>query len=259
MSYSRRSPGTSPTRRCAWHGRAYLLGLLSQTERKNGWTLAEFAGDVSPDRLQRLLNFSPWDEDACRNALSRYVVRHLGDHARAAGKAREAADLLAAAGETEHAAFWRYIQAHALFDRGRPEDLAAARVALEDATANGPRTAWFRRLGRTVADLQGHERTADDTDRFFLAWDEWRREAGGRLDRALSDGRALLAGSHDEQCEGLKVLARLAGASGERPPKTEQSATDCRWTWSTVKELSTSSPGVPLPGAAIQPRSMSSP
>jgi len=60
------------------HGRAYLLGLLSQTERKNGWTLAEFAGDVSPDRLQRLLNFSPWDEDACRDAIRRYVVAHLG-------------------------------------------------------------------------------------------------------------------------------------------------------------------------------------
>ena len=25
--------------------RAYVLGLLSHTERKNGWTLAEFAGD----------------------------------------------------------------------------------------------------------------------------------------------------------------------------------------------------------------------
>lgn len=61
------------------HGRAYLLGLLSQAERKNGWTLAEFAGDVSPDGLQRLLNYSPWDEEACRDALSRYVVRHLGD------------------------------------------------------------------------------------------------------------------------------------------------------------------------------------
>jgi SRSO17 transposase len=61
------------------HGRAYLLGLLSQAERKNGWTLAEFAGDVSPDGLQRLLNFSPWDEDACRDAVRRYVVRHLGD------------------------------------------------------------------------------------------------------------------------------------------------------------------------------------
>jgi hypothetical protein len=63
------------------HGRAYLLGLLSQTERKNSWMLAEFAGDVSPDGLQRLLNYSPWDEDGCRDALSRYVVRHLGDPA----------------------------------------------------------------------------------------------------------------------------------------------------------------------------------
>src|SRR5712692_2750064 len=61
------------------HGRAYLLGLLSQTERKNGWTLAEFAGDASPDGLQRLLNFSPWDQDACRDAVRWYVVRHLGD------------------------------------------------------------------------------------------------------------------------------------------------------------------------------------
>jgi hypothetical protein len=28
--------------------RAYLLGLLSQSERNNGWTIAEFAGDLSP-------------------------------------------------------------------------------------------------------------------------------------------------------------------------------------------------------------------
>jgi SRSO17 transposase len=61
------------------HGRAYLLGLLSHAERKNSWSLAEFAGDVSPDGMQRLLNFSPWDEDACRDAVARYVVRNVGD------------------------------------------------------------------------------------------------------------------------------------------------------------------------------------
>ena len=52
-------------------GRAYVLGLLSQAERKNSWQLAEFAGDASPDGMQRLLNFSPWDEDAVRDALAR--------------------------------------------------------------------------------------------------------------------------------------------------------------------------------------------
>jgi hypothetical protein len=60
-------------------GRAYLLGLLSHAERKNSWSLAEFAGDASPDGMQRLLNFSPWDQDACRDAVHRYVVANLGD------------------------------------------------------------------------------------------------------------------------------------------------------------------------------------
>jgi len=63
------------------HGRAYLLGLLSGAERKNSWQLAEFAGDASPDGMQRLLNFSPWDEDAVRDALDRYAVKAMGDPA----------------------------------------------------------------------------------------------------------------------------------------------------------------------------------
>jgi SRSO17 transposase len=63
------------------HGRGYVLGLLSQAERKNSWQLAELAGDVSPDGMQRLLNFSPWEEDAARDALARYVVRAMGDPA----------------------------------------------------------------------------------------------------------------------------------------------------------------------------------
>jgi hypothetical protein len=166
------------------------------------------------------------------------AVTHLwvGDQTAAANSAREAATLLAGAGETEHAAFWRYVEAHARFDRGRSDDLVAARSALEDATTSGPRTTWFRRLSRTVDDLAGHQRTgADDTDRLFLAWDEWRREVGARLDLAMGEGRAQLTGGHDQQCEGLMVLARLAGAIGERPPKTEQSAPDCRWTWSTTR------------------------
>jgi len=62
-------------------GRGYLLGLLSHAERKNSWWLAELAGEVSPDGMQRLLNFSPWDEDAARDALARYVARRMGDPA----------------------------------------------------------------------------------------------------------------------------------------------------------------------------------
>jgi SRSO17 transposase len=57
----------------------YLRGLLSPAERKNGWTLAEQAGDATPDAMQRLLNHAGWDADAVRDDLRDYVVERLGD------------------------------------------------------------------------------------------------------------------------------------------------------------------------------------
>ena len=57
---------------------AYLRGLLGQLERKNGWTLAERAGEVSPDGMQRLLRTADWDADAVRDDLRDYVTEHLG-------------------------------------------------------------------------------------------------------------------------------------------------------------------------------------
>src|SRR3981189_814987 len=57
--------------------RMYLLGLLSGAERKNSWTLAEQAGGLTPDGMQRLLNFYRWDADAVRDDLRGYVLDHL--------------------------------------------------------------------------------------------------------------------------------------------------------------------------------------
>ena len=57
---------------------AYLRGLLGQLERKNGWTLAEAAGEVSPDGMQRLLRTADWDAEAVRDELRSYVVERLG-------------------------------------------------------------------------------------------------------------------------------------------------------------------------------------
>ena len=59
--------------------RGYLRGLLAPVERKNGWQLAEAAGDAVPDGMQRLLNFYRWDADAVRDDLRGYVVDQLGD------------------------------------------------------------------------------------------------------------------------------------------------------------------------------------
>ncbi len=59
--------------------RAYLLGLLSQAERKNCWQLAEQAGHVRPGPMQRLLRYARWDADAVRDDIRTYAVEHLGD------------------------------------------------------------------------------------------------------------------------------------------------------------------------------------
>src|SRR5689334_12839072 len=57
----------------------YLTGLLSNTERKNGWQLAELAGEATPDGMQRLLNAAHWDADAVRDDLVSYALEHLAD------------------------------------------------------------------------------------------------------------------------------------------------------------------------------------
>lgn len=59
--------------------RAYLRGLLAPIERKNGWQLAEAAGDASPDGVQDFLARAHWDADAVRDELRGYVMEHLAD------------------------------------------------------------------------------------------------------------------------------------------------------------------------------------
>jgi len=63
-------------RRHAW---AYIRGLLSPVERKNGWQLAEVNGDATPYGIQHLLGRARWDVAAVRDALRSYLVQHMGD------------------------------------------------------------------------------------------------------------------------------------------------------------------------------------
>ena len=59
--------------------RAYVRGLLAPVERKNGWQLAEAAGDRTPDGVQDFLARAHWDAELVREDLRAYVVEHLGD------------------------------------------------------------------------------------------------------------------------------------------------------------------------------------
>ncbi|NRQ32956.1 IS701 family transposase [Nonomuraea sp. NN258] len=59
--------------------RACLEGLLSGLERKNGWSLAEYAGESTPDGMQRLFNAAKWDADGVRDDIRAYLMQHLGE------------------------------------------------------------------------------------------------------------------------------------------------------------------------------------
>ena len=145
--------------------------------------------------------------------------------------ARAAAKELELAGETEHSAFWKYVEAHTHYEQGSTQDVRAARRALDEAILSGPRTVWFRRLERTSAALAGSVSVSNDLDDLFLAWDTWIRESGNRIRRQLEAIRTLLKGTHNEQCEALKDMGRLVGVTTQRPARSEQSAPDCIWMW----------------------------
>src|SRR5260221_2625050 len=55
---------------------AYLTGLLSTAERKNGWQLAELAGQAAPDWVQRLLSTAHWEPHALRDDPVSLALAH---------------------------------------------------------------------------------------------------------------------------------------------------------------------------------------
>jgi SRSO17 transposase len=60
------------------HARAFVLGLLADLPRKNCWTIAEHAGQATPDGMQHLLAGAVWDHDGIRDDVRDYLVGHLG-------------------------------------------------------------------------------------------------------------------------------------------------------------------------------------
>jgi SRSO17 transposase len=57
----------------------YIDGLTADLPRKNGWTLAEHAGDHTPDKMQRLLNRAVWDHQQAQQVVREFVIEHLAD------------------------------------------------------------------------------------------------------------------------------------------------------------------------------------
>jgi SRSO17 transposase len=56
---------------------AYMQGLMSPVERKNGWQVAEEVGEATPCAMQHQLDRARWDCDRVRDELQTYVRKTL--------------------------------------------------------------------------------------------------------------------------------------------------------------------------------------
>ena len=66
----------------------YLSALVSDLPSRNGWSVAEHAGDRTPDRSQRLLSRACWDEGAAMSLVRRYAAAGLDEAARRSRRRR---------------------------------------------------------------------------------------------------------------------------------------------------------------------------
>jgi SRSO17 transposase len=55
----------------------YVRAVMSDLPKRNGWTIAEWAGDRSPDATQRLLNRASWDTSGAMSAIRRFAIARL--------------------------------------------------------------------------------------------------------------------------------------------------------------------------------------
>jgi SRSO17 transposase len=66
----------------------YIGAVASDLPARNGWTIAQQAGDRVPQRTQRLLNRAVWDTFAAMGVVRRFAVAGLEEAARRSGRRR---------------------------------------------------------------------------------------------------------------------------------------------------------------------------
>src|ERR1035437_5862816 len=66
----------------------YVSAVMSGLPKRNGWSIAQHAGDRTPDRTQRLLNRAAWDTFAAMSEVRRFAVAGMDEAARRSGRRR---------------------------------------------------------------------------------------------------------------------------------------------------------------------------
>jgi SRSO17 transposase len=240
--------------------RAFVLGLLSGLRRKNCWTIAEQAGDTSPDGMQHLLAAARWDADAIRDDVRGYVIEQLGsadgvlvvdetgDVKKGSASAGVQRQYSGTAGRVENcqvAVFLSYAAAagHALIDRelylprswtDDPSRCAAAGIPAGTAFATKPGLAR-RMIGRALdAGAPAAWVTADEVYGADpgLRGDLERRRTGYVLAVAASHQVTTAAGP----CQARALAARLPRRAWQRY-SAGQGAKGHRyydWAWAAI-------------------------
>jgi SRSO17 transposase len=75
--------------------RKYLAAVMSDLPERNGWSIAKFAGDGTPDKTQRLLNHASWEASAAMAVVRRFGADGLEAAARKHGKRKGRLKILA--------------------------------------------------------------------------------------------------------------------------------------------------------------------
>jgi SRSO17 transposase len=66
--------------------RKYVRAVMSDLPARNGWSVAEWAGDLLPDKTQRLLSRAAWDAFAAMSEVRKFAVEGLDAAARRGGR-----------------------------------------------------------------------------------------------------------------------------------------------------------------------------
>jgi SRSO17 transposase len=237
--------------------REYVCGLVAGLERKNGWTLAEHAGEKVPDGMQRLLRRADWDVDGVRDDVRDYVVEQLGDPAgvlvvdetgfvkKGTGSAGVQRQYSGTAGRTENCQIGTFLayasdRGHALIDRelylpvswtDDPERCRAAGVPDEVEFATKPRQAMAM-IGRAIdAQVPFAWVTADEAYgqvKYLRVWLEERDAAyvlaTKRNDTMITTGR-FAGGQRERRADALvaelpaRAWRRLSVGAGAHGPR----------------------------------------
>ncbi len=75
--------------------RKYVAAVMSDLPKRNGWSIAKFGGDRTPDKTQRLLNHAVWDASAAMSTVRWFGAAGLEAAARKRGKRKGRLKILA--------------------------------------------------------------------------------------------------------------------------------------------------------------------